>query len=162
MLILNQKPELKLILFLKFITIFSIGLISSCGLPKEPKHEYSENLYSDNSSNLNSRIAEYNSGIINTKMLATGDAHTCALLSDNSIMCWGSNSVGQLGNGSTENQSSPVVVSEISNAVAISAGDAHTCALLSDNSIMCWGSNSVGQLGRTDLKNSRIPVTVQF
>ena len=99
-----------------------------------------------------------------------GSNHTCALLANGSVQCWGSNSDGQLGNNSTIDSLSPVTVSGISFssipvATAISSGGQHTCALLADGSIKCWGSNSYGQLGNGipgngGLSDKLTPVTV--
>ena len=57
-----------------------------------------------------------------TLAIAAGDYHTCALLSDGTARCWGNNSYGQLGDGTTTGRSTPVAVSGLSNAVAIAAG----------------------------------------
>ncbi|MEM0324784.1 MAG: DUF2341 domain-containing protein, partial [Candidatus Aenigmatarchaeota archaeon] len=87
-------------------------------------------------------------GIDNAIAISTSGAHTCALLSNGSIMCWGDNYYGQLGIGYTsEPITYPQQVIGIDNAIAISAGAFHTCALLSNGSIMCWGRNNYGQLG---------------
>ena len=69
----------------------------------------------------------------------SGDTHTCALLSNKTIECWGNNSNGQLGDGSTTNRMTPVTVSGISNATAIGGGEYYSCALLSNSTVQCWG-----------------------
>ncbi|MEM1684754.1 MAG: hypothetical protein QXD60_03255, partial [Nanopusillaceae archaeon] len=79
-------------------------------------------------------------------IIAAGSRHTCALLSNGSIMCWGYNWFGQLGDGTYEDRPTPVPVQGINNAIAIAAGYHHTCALLSNRSVMCWGRNGAGQL----------------
>ena len=89
-----------------------------------------------------------------------GDNHTCALLDDGSVKCWGSNSLGQAGLGDTlprgdepgeMGDSLPAVALGTNRtATAISAGDNHTCALLDDGSVKCWGYNASGQLGLGD------------
>lgn len=83
-----------------------------------------------------------------------GGSHTCAVLTDKTISCWGSNNTGQLGNGEgSENSSSarPVRVLGIADAAAVSAGASHSCALHENGSISCWGEN--GPLG-TDLESN--------
>jgi alpha-tubulin suppressor-like RCC1 family protein len=65
--------------------------------------------------------------------------HSCAILSDKSVKCWGLGREGQLGNASNTSSSTPVVVSNVSNAVEIAAGDYHTCALSASGSVQCWG-----------------------
>jgi alpha-tubulin suppressor-like RCC1 family protein len=65
-----------------------------------------------------------------------GDAHTCALLQDGSIECWGWNIEGQLGNGGGGDSPSPVAVAGLkTTASAIAAGGSHTCALLSSGGV---------------------------
>jgi hypothetical protein len=76
--------------------------------------------------------------------------------------CWGSNNVGQLGNGTTLNSGVPADVVDIDDAVAITAGAGHVCVLTTAATVRCWGDNSYGQLG--DGHNCgdvcTIPVTV--
>lgn len=92
--------------------------------------------------------------------IATGLEHTCALLSDGTIKCWGGNNYGQLGNGTTIGSHTPVSVNGISNATAVVAGQLNTCALLSGGTVKCWGYNNHGQLGDGTTASSPAPVTV--
>lgn len=92
--------------------------------------------------------------------VATGASHTCALLDNGIVKCWGAGSSGKLGNGSTEPSPTPVSVLGIDDAVAIAAGFLHTCALLSSGSVKCWGSSRDGQLGNGDTEDHAIPVEV--
>jgi hypothetical protein len=81
------------------------------------------------------------------RQVSAGVSHTCAVLNDGTLRCWGDNGIGQLGNGTNTPSKLPVIVSGISNAVAVSAGDYHTCALLNNGTLRCWGYNFYGQLG---------------
>lgn len=81
--------------------------------------------------------------------LVAGTAHTCALIADGTVRCWGANYGGQLGDGTTTFRSAPVAVEKLSSVVKITAGDRHTCALRQDGTVWCWGANDVGQLGKT-------------
>ncbi|CBJ30978.1 conserved unknown protein [Ectocarpus siliculosus] len=88
--------------------------------------------------------------------VAAGCDHTCALMDDGTVMCWGRNTHGQLGTGDSDDRldgnglALVAVDLDGSVATAIAAGESHTCALLDDDSIKCWGLNSSGQLGQGD------------
>ena len=99
-------------------------------------------------------------GISTAVEVKGGGKHTCALLADNKVKCWGDDSFGQLGDGSTVKETSPVNVSGISTATEIATGYAHSCALLADNKVKCWGNDSFGQLGDSTTNQSSIPVAV--
>jgi alpha-tubulin suppressor-like RCC1 family protein len=82
--------------------------------------------------------------------ISAGQFHVCALLDDASVVCWGKNANGQLGDGSTTDRQAPVATSSFGSGHSvsyISAGYDHTCALLTDGGVRCWGSNGNGQLG---------------
>ena len=81
------------------------------------------------------------------------------LLDNSSISCWGSNNYGQLGDGTTTDNSTPQTVSNISTATDIALGHYHTCVLLSDGTVKCWGYNSNGQLGDGSTTNRSSPVS---
>ncbi|CAN3977488.1 RCC1-like domain-containing protein [Kitasatospora purpeofusca] len=78
--------------------------------------------------------------------VAAGDWHSLALLADGSIVAWGLNSSGQLGDGTTDNRAVPVLTGA-ANAVAVSAGADHSMALGTDGFVLTWGDNGHGQLG---------------
>jgi alpha-tubulin suppressor-like RCC1 family protein len=83
--------------------------------------------------------------------VAAGDTHSCALVHDGRVFCWGENAVGQLGTGSYAASADPVQVNGIGGgspaAISLTAGGTHTCAVLADGTVKCWGSNSQGQIG---------------
>lgn len=93
--------------------------------------------------------------------ISTGSLHTCALLIGGALKCWGSNSRGQLGNGSTINATTPTDVSGIpSGAISLGVGNSQACAVLSGGTMKCWGRNDAGQLGDGSTTNSSVPVFV--
>ena len=82
--------------------------------------------------------------------ISSGEYHTCAILDDGSVSCWGENTDGQLGDGTTTQRNTPTQISSLGTgktAVAISSGVYHTCAILDDGTVSCWGNNGDGQLG---------------
>lgn len=95
------------------------------------------------------------------KAVAAGSDHTCAILTDGRVQCWGDNARGQLGDGSREDRTSPVLVSNLRDVIAtVAAGRFHTCALAIDGDLWCWGTNNRGQLGTGALESSRTPLRV--
>jgi alpha-tubulin suppressor-like RCC1 family protein len=88
------------------------------------------------------------SGLSEVVAIAAGGYHSLALLSNGKVMAWGRNTVGQLGNGTTEDSDVPIEVKGLSGVVAISAGYAESMALLSNGKVMAWGGNGHGQLGQ--------------
>jgi len=99
------------------------------------------------------------SGITTAVSVSGGFYHTCAVLRDGTVQCWGDNDSGQIGN-TLAYSSVPMTVAGISNALAVSAGAYHTCALLVDATVRCWGRNTNGQLGNGATTNSSSPVPV--
>jgi alpha-tubulin suppressor-like RCC1 family protein len=107
-------------------------------------------------------------GVTSATAITAGERHTCALLADGTIECWGLNQNGQLGNGdlavthctAIPCTATPVRVTGISNAIQIAAGTSHTCALIAGGTVECWGANWAGQLGDGTTTESSIPVPV--
>jgi len=81
------------------------------------------------------------------RAFSTGGAHACAVSTAGKVYCWGGNSYGQLGDGTTDASALPVEVPGITDAISVDAGDSHTCVVRSGGKVSCWGSNSGGQLG---------------
>jgi len=92
--------------------------------------------------------------------IASGGAHACAVTADRTVVCWGDNRYGQLGDGSTTDAPSPVKVSRLSYVATVAAGEWHTCAVLTTGQVKCWGANAQGQLGDPSGHQSSMPVLV--
>lgn len=89
------------------------------------------------------------------RAVTTGGGHSCAILDDATVRCWGRNTYGQLGYGNTDpigDDETPAATGAVDlglgrTALAIAAGAEHTCALLDNGKVRCWGSNDRGQIG---------------
>ena len=86
------------------------------------------------------------------RAIVAGDFHTCAILDDGAVRCWGFGANGRLGYGNTNNIFSPAAAPPVDlgpgrTARAITAGASHTCAILDDGSVRCWGNGAAGRLG---------------
>lgn len=97
------------------------------------------------------------SGVI---AIAAGSFHACALMDDRSVLCWGSNSKGQLGDGTTTTRRTPTRVVGLAPAIAIAAGDSHTCAVTLGGAVSCWGANGAGQVGDGTTTDRLVPTQV--
>lgn len=87
-------------------------------------------------------------GLSGAVAIDAGSGHTCALLGDGSVRCWGANTSRQIGSAALGSEFSvPTVVQALGDVVEISTGNAHTCARLGDGSVRCWGDNGYAQLG---------------
>ncbi len=88
--------------------------------------------------------------------IATGSAHTCAVLDGGALRCWGRGSLGQLGYGNAQDigdDEAPAAAGDVDvggTVVQVGAGNEHTCALLDTGAVRCWGSAEYGRLGYGD------------
>lgn len=94
------------------------------------------------------------------KTISLGSGFACALSSEREVFCWGRNTNGQIGDGTTANRRTPVGPIVFPTTVEqISAGLGSVCALLSNSTIRCWGQNSYGQLGDNSTIGKLAPST---
>ncbi|MFK7955343.1 MAG: hypothetical protein AB8B96_04550 [Lysobacterales bacterium] len=96
------------------------------------------------------QVSGLSSGVVS---VSGGERHTCAVISNGNVQCWGDNLLGQLGNGETSSSNIPVPVLAIDDAVEVSVGGVHACALRSNHEVSCWGFNGDAQLGTGDTDN---------
>ena len=97
--------------------------------------------------------------------VAAGYNHSLARCADGSVVTWGNNTYGQLGNNTTTNSNVPVDITASGELYGrtilfVVAGSDHSIGLCSDGSLVSWGRNNYGQLGNGSLVNSSIPVVV--
>jgi alpha-tubulin suppressor-like RCC1 family protein len=92
-------------------------------------------------------VAEASIPSLQVLQLAAGDTVTCGRRVDGTVMCWGSNDDGKLGNGEDISSSTPVLVKEISDAVDVAVGNVHACVVHKTGAVSCWGNNAQRQLG---------------
>jgi alpha-tubulin suppressor-like RCC1 family protein len=93
--------------------------------------------------------------------ITAGETHTCVLLSDNSVWCWGGNESGQLGIGTNSSSPIPVRVASLA-AKSIDAGGGNTCAVTITGEPWCWGKNEWGQLGNGSTTFANLPTHVSW
>jgi alpha-tubulin suppressor-like RCC1 family protein len=99
-------------------------------------------------------------GTSTATQVSAGFAHTCALLANGHVECWGANLAGLFGDGKSASSDVPVETTGVSTAVQLSTGRAHTCAVLANGHVECSGYNLSGQLGNGTTTISEVPVEV--
>ncbi len=93
----------------------------------------------------------------NVTQVASYAYHSCAVLADKTVRCWGLNTSGQLGNGTTTNTHVPVNPG-LTDVTAVAVGLNHSCAIHTDKTLKCWGLNTSGQLGDNSIIARHTPV----
>jgi alpha-tubulin suppressor-like RCC1 family protein len=89
--------------------------------------------------------------------IATGVRHSCALLLDRRVLCWGELVAAD---GTSAVTPTPAEVPDLSDALTISCGAGHSCALRASGAVACWGANASGQLGDGSTRASASPVQI--
>lgn len=100
-------------------------------------------------------------GLDNVKSVVTGYYHTCALIRNGKVFCWGLNEKGQLGIGNRITIFRPVMI-DLTNINEISAAGNHTCAVENFLRVYCWGANEKGQLGIGTTIDISLPTLVNY
>jgi RHS repeat-associated protein len=97
------------------------------------------------------------SGLVSADRLASGGFHTLVRRSDGTVLAWGGNAYGQLGDDSKQDRAAPVSIAPAAQAVALAAGSRHSLVLLADGTVLAWGDNREGQLGLGSVADSTVP-----
>jgi len=92
--------------------------------------------------------------------IAARFSHALALRPDGTLLAWGTNNFGQLGDGTTIDRPTPIVVAHLTNVVAIAAGNGYSLALKADGTLWAWGWNYYGQLGDATTTDHALPAPV--
>jgi alpha-tubulin suppressor-like RCC1 family protein len=94
------------------------------------------------------------------RQISAGKWHTCGVARDGAAYCWGRNTTGQLGDGTTIQRVRPTRVAGGLQFILVSAGASYSCGITTDNRAYCWGQNTAGQLGDGTTANHLTPVAV--
>ena len=100
-------------------------------------------------------------GLTGVVQVSAGSEHSLALLSNGTVMAWGDNSHGELGNGTTTTSAEPVAVTGLSGVKSVAAGEGYSLAVLTNGTVVAWGNGGNGQLGDGKFADSHVPVAVK-
>lgn len=146
----------------------SVGSGHGCGLDDDGGvtcwgiHSYGQLGIGDTSAYLpsNSALPVRIPNLTGVTDIAVSDYFSCGVMSDAKAACWGLNTNGQLGDGTTQNRPVPTAVQGLTGVVQVTTGQKHACALLNGGVVKCWGANNAGQLGDGSKVQRLTPVTV--
>ena len=173
--VLNQPTPIAVAGGLTFTRLFA-GVTHTCGLTlTSAAYCWGQNTRGElgDGSTTDRVVPTPVSGGLSFVMLATGvrigvigqGTHTCGITTTGAAYCWGSNDLGQLGDGTTVDRLVPTVVSTSQVFVAISSGGEFSCGMTAARKIFCWGSNGQGELGSGvsgGMSTTPIPVPAPF
>ena len=148
------------------VTAIAVGYLHACALTSAGRVKcWGYNRYGQlgDGTTIDRRMPVDVSGLAaGVTAITAGGGHTCALTSTGGVKCWGSNYLGELGDGTTTRRLTPSAVSGLASGVAAIAagGEAHGCALTTAGGVKCWGYNGYGQLGDGTTADRRSPVDV--
>jgi alpha-tubulin suppressor-like RCC1 family protein len=146
-------------------TAVAVGGFHSCALVNGGVMCWGENVYGQLGNGVGTQEGNSKTPVAVTGLgsgvtdISGGYEGSCAV-AGGSVKCWGHNSFGEAGDGTTTQANSPVTVPGISTAVQSGAGYAASCARLSTGAVTCWGDNSFGELGNGGNATSLSPVPV--
>jgi alpha-tubulin suppressor-like RCC1 family protein len=138
---------------LQFVSVLTLAILAAtvgCG----------EDAQSPTAPELGPAVAGRAAHELSFRQVSAGFSDTCGVTSDNSIYCWGQNTLGQLGDGTTTDRLTPVAVVGGLRFRQVSAGARHTCGITLHNVAYCWGANFAGQLGDGTSTDRPTPVAV--
>jgi alpha-tubulin suppressor-like RCC1 family protein len=135
------------------VTDITVGFYHTCALLDTGAVKcWGENSYGQLGINQSGDLAAPGSSPVgfstNVVAIAAGDYHTCLLKNNGEMYCWGRNSEGQIGDGTTTNRFAPQKISSLGSIKKMATGGRHTCAITVSDHTFCWGSNENGQIGR--------------
>ncbi|MCU6793724.1 S-layer homology domain-containing protein [Paenibacillus sp. WQ 127069] len=119
--------------------------------------------WNQNGKNENKTVPFQVKGLKDIIAVSGGRGHNLALNKDGTVWAWGGNFTGQLGDGTTDERTDPIRVSDLTDIIAVTASSAdHNLALRKDGTVWAWGANEAGQLGDGSTESQRYPVQVNF
>lgn len=95
-----------------------------------------------------------------TGAVAAGGQSSYAIKSDGTLWAWGWNTSGQIGDGTTQTRTAPVIISGVADVVSIVGGGDHALAMKRDGTVWAWGANFYGQLGLSDQTTRYVPIQI--